>query len=273
MSTLDLRAVETHFAFGENWRSFIDTIDEESVTDAERGLAKLFPADELLGKRFLDIGSGSGLSMLAASNLGAAEVVGVDIDSSSVAATTALLTPRLGDGWSVQVKSVFDIDPAVDGTFDVVHSWGVLHHTGDMWTAVRKAAAMVYPGGQFALALYRKTPMCGIWRVEKRFYTSAPPAVQAILRWLFKAAFALAMLVRGRNPIRYLKGYRTVRGMDTNHDLHDWLGGYPYESASPQQVAAFLDGMGFTLVRSFTVPQTIGLFGSGCDEYVFVRRT
>jgi hypothetical protein len=58
---------------------------------------------------------------------------------------------------------------------------------------------------------------------------------------------------------------------DYFHDLHDWLGGYPYESITPIQVAQELTNLGFAHVRSKIEPRSIGLFGSGCDEYVYAR--
>lgn len=166
----ELSSVESHFKFGENWRSFVDTLSERSIEEAERGLARLFPKGELRGHRFLDIGCGSGLHMLAAQRLGAAEIVGFDLDRVSAQTAQALLSAHASSrNWSVNVRSVFDLDPRRDSAYDVVYSWGVLHHTGDMWSAIRKAAAMVAPGGYLALALYRHTPLCGLWRVERKF--------------------------------------------------------------------------------------------------------
>jgi 2-polyprenyl-6-hydroxyphenyl methylase/3-demethylubiquinone-9 3-methyltransferase len=65
--------------------------------------------------------------------------------------------------------------------------------------------------------------------------------------------------------------YHSQRGMEFGHDVHDWMGGYPYESISAPEVEAFMRRIGFAHVRSFTSPLTIGLFGSGCDEYVYRR--
>ena len=164
MSNDDLRAAASHFDFGKNWQSFTTTINPDAISAAKAGLAKLFADGELVNASFLDIGCGSGLSMLAAKELGAATVHGVDIDPNSVQASQSVLTAHCpGGDWSVRVKSVFDLDPDRDGRYDIVHSWGVLHHTGDLWPAIKSAAALVKPGGLFAVALYRKTPMCGFW--------------------------------------------------------------------------------------------------------------
>ena len=127
------------------------------------------------GKTFLDIGCGSGLNALAALSLGAASVTAVDIDENSVSTTQALLAARAPNpNWSAKLASVFDMTPDTFGTFDVVYSWGVLHHTGSMWKAIDCAARLVSPGGLYAIAIYTKTPLCGFWQYEKAFYSKSP---------------------------------------------------------------------------------------------------
>ena len=144
-------AAEGHFAFGENWKSFVNVVDASRIARAEAGMRRLFPDGELRGARFLDIGCGSGLSSLAAARLGAAQVHGVDIDPASVEAARTLLGRYLQpEVWSARVASVLELDPARDGPFDVVYSWGVLHHTGAMWRAVEAPAGLVRPGGLLA---------------------------------------------------------------------------------------------------------------------------
>jgi 2-polyprenyl-6-hydroxyphenyl methylase/3-demethylubiquinone-9 3-methyltransferase len=168
----------------------------------------------------------------------------------------------------VTQRSVFELSPA-EGRFDVVHSWGVLHHTGALWRAMETAAAMVAPGGTFAVALYRRTPLCGFWKREKRLYAAAPPPVQAVVRGLYKVAYAAGLAATGRNPIRYVREYAKERGMSWHHDVHDWLGGYPYESTTPEEVMEFLKKRGFRIERTFEHEAAArGLFGSHCDEFV-----
>ena len=269
----DLTHVSSHFQFGENWADFATALDAAAVARAESDLGRLIPADRLAGARLLDIGSGSGLSAVAALNLGAGELVAVDIDPASVETSRRVLG-RFASGkkWRAEQASVFELTSERFGSFDIVHSWGVLHHTGDMWRAIRAAMALVRPGGSFAIALYAKTPVCGLWQVEKRLYTAAPGWLRAALRGVFKAAYLAALLMQGRNPAAYVRDYQTKRGMSWSHDVHDWLGGYPYDSATPAEVEAFFADNGFRLVSSHTrAAPAAGLFGSPCNEFLFER--
>jgi 2-polyprenyl-6-hydroxyphenyl methylase/3-demethylubiquinone-9 3-methyltransferase len=274
MGMEDLRSASSHFRFGENWKSFLSTVTPETLREAERGLARLFPGDELKSRRFLDIGCGSGLSLVAAHRLGAASVDGIDIDPESIEASRALLGRYVPTGaCSAKVASVFDLGPGLERGYDIVYSWGVLHHTGDLWAALERAASMVVPGGRLAVALYRRTPLCGFWKQEKRFYSAASKPVQAAIRAIYQSVFSAALLATGRNPFNYVAHYRSARGMDWRHDVHDWLGGYPYESVEPDAVTGYLGQLGFVTERVFEHPATAGgLLGSHCDEFVAARR-
>lgn len=262
---------EVRFGFGENWRQFLEGLDEGRIVEAERSLQTLLGIDRLDGMSFLDIGSGSGLFSLAARRLGA-RVHSFDYDPNSVACT-ASLRDRFFPGdpqWKVEHGSVLDaVYVAKLGEFDIVYSWGVLHHTGAMYEAIKQAASRVRPGGLFAFALYRKTRLCPVWTAEKRWYTQASPAWQARARSIYCAALRVALAVTGRSFDNYVAGYRSNRGMDFYNDLHDWMGGYPYESITPAQAEAMMQEHGFKQLRSVVRPYEVGLFGSGCDEYCY----
>jgi 2-polyprenyl-6-hydroxyphenyl methylase/3-demethylubiquinone-9 3-methyltransferase len=267
--TEDLLDVSTHFKFGENWAGYSELVDENRIAAARESVAGL--VGDLAGKSFLDIGSGSGLFSVAALRLGAREVLAVDIDPDSVATTRKLLSREEGD-WRAEQISVFDLPTQVPERFDVVYSWGVLHHTGSMWRAIDCAATMVKPGGTFALALYERTPLCGAWTLEKRLYRRMPGLVQKLFRAAYLTAWGGGMMATGHNPWRYVRKERE-RGMDVFHDVHDWMGGYPYESTSAEEVEAFLAKRGFERLKAIPWRTRLaGLFGSGCSEYVF-RRT
>ena len=157
------------------------------------------------------------------------------------------------------------------GTFDVVYAWGVLHHTGALHQALGAAARLVSPGGLFAFALYHRTLMCGLWRREKRWYSAASPQAQRRARAVYVALLRTRFLLAGRDFRAHVAGYQSARGMDFMHDVHDWMGGYPYESILAPEVDALMRRLGFARVRATDTPLTTGLFGSGCDEYLYRR--
>jgi predicted RNA methylase len=272
MPTENLLEFESHFSFGENWAQYAEKIDERRIEQAEKSLIRLVGREAIPGRTFLDIGCGSGLFSLAAVRLGAKRLLAVDLDPNSVATTTQTLTryAPAGSNWDCKRISVFDLDPAQLGSFDIVYSWGVLHHTGAMYKAIEKASAMVVPGGMIALALYGKTPFCGMWRIEKRIYSRSPGWLQKTIEKVYTVMVSARLALKGESLKKRRETYFQQRGMDVYHDMRDWLGGYPYESISPREAMTFMKKLGFQPLRSFVEP-SIGLLGAGCDEYAFAR--
>jgi len=279
LTTDDLTDVSTHFAFGENWASYAEKIGPAQIDEAVLGVLRLLEPVDVNGKRWLDIGSGSGLHSVAAARLGASEIVAIDIDPDSVRTSQSVLSRfAAGTPWRTERASVLDLSPETLGRFDVIYSWGVLHHTGRMHEALARAAALCADGGAFAFALYRRTWCDWFWRLEKPWYSRASRGGQAAARATYRNAMRLALALRGRSFDDYVRSYRGNRGMDFDHDAHDWLGGWPYESISEAEVSAFMNNLGFTRRKhrvhgARLLGKDPGVFGSGCDEYVYVRAT
>jgi 2-polyprenyl-3-methyl-5-hydroxy-6-metoxy-1,4-benzoquinol methylase len=271
---IDLRNVESHFQFGENWQHFSATLDRRDLEKAVQSLSALLPADVVRGKSVLDIGSGSGLSAAAAFRLGARHVTAVDIDERSVSATRGNLQKFApGGDADVRILSVFDLESAGLGKFDIVHSWGVLHHTGNLDEALACAARCVADGGVLALALYRRTAVDRLWVIEKRIYTNGSKTLRKIFRAVFKLAYLMSIGFTGRSPWRYIREYGRNRGMDWAHDIHDWLGGYPYQSIEADELNAQMAQLGFTNEIAVVRPvAALGVFGAPCNEYRFRRK-
>ncbi len=241
----DLKNVDQHFAFGKNWFSFLETVDETSIAKAKEGLTELIPPTALDKATFLDIGCGSGLSTLAAIESGVNNVLAIDIDPDSIHATKKLLHKMgLEQNVDVQLKSIFDLRTDDVGAFDIVYSWGVLHHSGDMWTAIRIASSMVADNGLFVLAIYTRTHCCTAWKYIKRFYSKSPQFIQKLCRGIYKLLFYSKLLCTGKSPLQYIRNY-SQRGMNFHIDVHDWIGGYPYESATPEEILSFMNQLDF----------------------------
>jgi len=265
------------FAFGENWKRFLSTLDESRIQQAEDSLRNMLGVNDLSSKHFLDVGSGSGIFSLAARRLGA-RVHSFDFDPQSVACTAELKRRFFPDDdqWQIQEGSALDNGYLHSlGTFDVVYSWGVLHHTGKMWQALDNVAPLVKPGGQLFIAIYNDVGWRSVaWRGIKACYNQMP-------RFL-KTPFVLCVLIPGQAKAAIQSGFRGQfgefvrswtqyeknRGMSRWHDAVDWIGGYPYEVASAESLEQFYKGRGFRLQKAQTPDYKLG-----CNELVLIRES
>ena len=261
------------FGFGKNWQSFVGVLTEERIREAEASLVEMIGAERLRGATFIDVGSGSGVFSLAAARLGARKVHSFDFDADSVAATE-MVRERYGPpgvDWRVEPGSA--LDPAYLGAlgqWDVVYSWGVLHHTGAMWQALENVLSLVTPCGTLFISIYNdQGPVSRGWTWVKRTYNRSRVGRIAVL-----SAFVPYFIVRGvfadtlraRNPVTRYRDYRRTRGMSMTHDWADWLGGYPFEVARPEEIFDFYRARGLSLVKLKTCGGRLG-----CNEFVFQR--
>lgn len=264
---------DRHFSFGQNWSEYVRLITPERIDIAKQSLVDFLGGeDKIRGKTFIDIGCGSGLFSLAAYLLGAKQVLSIDVDDASVACAT-LLRKREGNParWQITQGSILDADfLQTIARHEIVYSWGVLHHTGDMYRAIEAAASLVAPAGVFYLAIYNQ---CGslmhgtsaFWLRVKRFYNHSGSFAKWLLYGLYANYLFLGLLLTGRNPARYIRNYQSARGMSWRHDILDWLGGYPYESATPEQLIHFVGS------RNLACSKLLYRNTIGCNEYLFIR--
>lgn len=263
---------EQRFEFGKNWQNYLQSLTPERIEEAEQSLSQNLGA--IRDKTFLDIGSGSGLFSLAARRLGA-KVTSFDYDVHSVACTNFLKNRYFPDDndWSVFQGSVLDHQWLHGlGQFDIVYSWGVLHHTGSMWDALKNVTSSVAPNGRLFLAIYNdQAGYSKRWLKIKRAYIACPPALRTIYAGaLFSAYYLkpfLSTAIRLKNPFSLWSSNKQDRGMSLWTNWIDWIGGYPFEVATPDAIFNFYKKEGFTL----SMLKTCG-GGLGCNEFIFTHR-
>lgn len=260
------------FEFGENWTRFLSLLNEERIGGAVASLQKMLGTDTLAGRTFLDAGSGSGLFSLAARKLGA-RVHSFDYDPKSFACTAELRQRFFpdDDAWTVQQASV--LDPAYLsslGQFDIVYSWGVLHHTGSMWEALANVAPLVREGGQLFIAIYNDQGSASRrWTWAKKTYNRLPPGARFLVSWpalLVEWGPRWAKDLLTLRPFHSWRTYGGGRGMSAWRDHVDWVGGYPFEVAKPEEIFEFYHERHFRLQKLTTCGGTVG-----CNEFVFQR--
>ncbi|PCI21362.1 methyltransferase [Candidatus Wolfebacteria bacterium] len=252
------------FNFGKNWQKFSENaLDSKRFVDAKDSLRELIGETNIRNKTFLDVGSGSGLFSLAAKDLGAKKVIGFDISPESVDAARANAQKIGVKDIEFYRQSILEEGYTQFGTFDIVYSWGVLHHTGNMYGAIKNVMKLVTNDGTFVIAIYNKHWTSPLWKLIKRLYNLSPKFFKKIMIYFFYVIIYIAkFLSTFKNPLK------KRRGMNFYYDVIDWIGGYPYEYASEKEIVSFFENNGFTLERFI---KTQGM--TGCNEFVFTKNS
>ena len=259
------------FQFGANWEAFLSTLNDKHILEAEQSLKDMLSLDDLAGKHFLDIGSGSGLFSLAAKRLGA-KVYSFDYDPKSVRCAEELKKRYYANdnGWFVDEGSILDDKYVASlGQFDVVYSWGVLHHTGNMNKALANAIAPLSDQGLLFIAIYNDQGIfSNLWKKIKKIYCSnwfGKILMSSIFIPFFIFQSMVIGIVKYRNPLGQFSNYKKKRGMSIYHDWIDWLGGHPFEVAKPEDICRFYESHGLVLENIITTKRF------GCNQYVFQK--
>lgn len=265
--TFDETTVD-RFGFGKNWQNFLGGLNEKRIAGARADLIKWLGTDTLTGASVLDIGCGSGVHSYCLQQMGPARLMSFDYDQNSVDATASLREMAGSpDTWTVEQGSVLDEAYIRSlGQFDLVYSWGVLHHTGQIWQAIANAATCVLPGGYLFIAIYAKGGLYPQHLALKQRYHAATISGKRKMEfdWILNQYADLAR--RGMNPESWWD-QGLERGMDPYIDLVDWLGGLPYEVATMTELSEFLGALGINIIKQQPAPE------GGCHILIAQRNS
>jgi 2-polyprenyl-6-hydroxyphenyl methylase/3-demethylubiquinone-9 3-methyltransferase len=262
------------FEFGANWDNFLRQVDEKRIMTAVQSLQEFFGKDNFNGLRFIDVGCGSGLFSLAAKRLGAT-VYSFDYDPLSVVCANQLKSKYFENDpeWVVMEGSALDNDFIGSlGEFDLVYSWGVLHHTGNMWKAIENVMPLTKMNGLFFIAIYNKQGWKSkFWWGIKLVYNKLPKwakdkyALTLGFAFEFLNIVKYTLLLKPKVALKPLLEYRKNRGMSIKYDIIDWMGGFPYEYATVQELNTFFDQHSFTSVKEVKTQS------QGCNQIVYKK--
>jgi 2-polyprenyl-6-hydroxyphenyl methylase/3-demethylubiquinone-9 3-methyltransferase len=264
--------ISKRFQFGKNWMDYAEkNFSQERVDASKKHILDFIAGKDLHGLSFLDIGCGSGLHSMAALQAGARVIHGFDYDPDSVAATRYIRT-KAGDpaNWTVGQGSVLD-DSFMEGMpqYDLVYSWGVLHHTGEVWHAIRNAAGRVKPGGGVLYrALYSADiqidpPRNSGWMSNGSTFRRAGSPGAAWIFWYILRFNLRWNILRIPAFLQDAYRYKKHRGMNILTDIRDWLGGWPMEFVYDADAVRYCEALGFRLERMVT--------GEANTEFLFVK--
>ena len=137
-------------------REYFDAIEDYRYNSDAPWLKDAVGFDHFQNKRLLEVGFGTGTDLLQFARAGAV-VTGVDITPRSIEIARRRFDVYgqrgeflIGDGENLSFP---------DESFDVVYSFGVLHHTPDTQRAIREVHRVLRPGGKAIVMLYHRSSL------------------------------------------------------------------------------------------------------------------
>jgi ubiquinone/menaquinone biosynthesis C-methylase UbiE len=176
------------------------------IAQARANLEPYIPSfarfEEAEGKRVLEIGVGAGTDFREWCRH-AAHATGVDLTDAAIALTAERLALEgVSAARFVLRRADAESLPFDDDTFDIVYSWGVLHHTPDTQRAFREAFRVLKPGGTLRTMVYHVPSWTGLMLYLAHGLAKGRPALglrKAIFDYLESPGTKAYTLAEGRS--------------------------------------------------------------------------
>ena len=266
----------SNFKFGKNWKEYLEKTNDQNILYASRDLETILGTNNIKNKSFLDIGCGSGIHSLSALTLGAKYVESFDLDPINIKNTQNFIEKWWEEkNYDIYQNNILD-NNVQNKKFDIIYSWGVLHHTGNLELAIKNSLKYCKSGSILFLALYEKTYYCEIWKKIKKFYNSSNKFTKFSILYSYIIFKIIVLILLFKNPYKHIRDYQNNeqnRGMLFFNDQVDWVGGYPYESITKKELETIV-GEDFSL-RFYNKSKTgilRSLLGNGCSIYTFEKQ-
>jgi SAM-dependent methyltransferase len=261
------------FSFGKNWEQFLQHVTPDQIQKAQDYLQWfVWKHLDIAGKTLIDIGCGSGIMSLAYIMLGAKKVLSIDVDTASIGCAKSLREKYniSSEKRDIQTCSILDKEGIeILGKFDIVYSWGVIHHSWDMWRWLANTLSLTHQWSYLYIALYNTCTRLAewtstFWVTLKKIY-SKHKRTRYIIKPIYTSYLILWLLATGRNPVRYISAYKSFRGMNFFTDIEDRLGWYPYEHATYDAIVSYYSSKWYDLSAWIEVRSI------WCNEFLFKK--
>ena len=262
-----------NFSFWKNWQNFLKKINDENIDKAKEIILKfLWDENIIKWNTIIDFWSWSWLMSLAFLELWVKEIISIDIDDYSIECAEYLREKYKYNKkkWKILKGSVLDENfikslPKVD----MLYSWWVIHHTWDMWKWLDLMLNLIKDNWYFYTAIYNDSNFIlewtsKFWLKEKRIY-SKYKFLRYIIKPIYTFYYITWLIIHWINPIKYIKNYSFSRWMSFWNDIEDWLGWYPYEYATFDEIQSFFEKNNYKLLNSKKVRSI------WCNEFLFKK--
>ncbi|MFQ6107920.1 MAG: class I SAM-dependent methyltransferase [Candidatus Aminicenantales bacterium] len=228
----------------ERTRRFYDCLWQNYTPEyaaSKKHWALFFDPEEVLNKSVLDAGCGTGVFSIIFARMGALSVVGIDISKRSLERAQ-----RQADQLGLQNATFQKVNmlrlPFTDACFDIVWSWGSVHHTADPFGCLAELIRVLKPGGSLLVAVYRRTGLTFLHETLRKGLIRLPSKY-----WIPFSRFLSLVAAPGISLFK--KRDKSRKGEKLEQLLFDWFFVPIRHSYLPEEIKSFLVKRGLVIKK------------------------